>query len=273
MSQKSSFSEANEETPNSIQGTINLKDYVLVAVRENDSSKALPLESDGTLLLTTLQGNFPGATGLEFKRPQSDIVFGVRIADGRLHPPTDENSWGSEIYKCIFAQDTISAFVQIAGNDEDPLWVPTEDDGSLSLATIRSVFPGTCGLKFKTVEQEIQIAVKISNGRFIPPFGKKGWGCRRYLCVFSEEKKNTANTHQSSHNTLSEIWKEVKRISISWQQRFERIKGAKDINIWSGSALSLMCEIPRCQFNNKKKISEENIEACGQMGSDYKLKC
>ena len=44
-------------------------------------------EEDGTLLLSSITAQFPGATGLKFRNPQTNGMRGVRISDGLLHPP------------------------------------------------------------------------------------------------------------------------------------------------------------------------------------------
>ena len=64
---------------------------------EGDDPIELPAEEEGTLLLTTLTGQFPGACGLKFRNPDTRGWRGVRLTDGRLFPPTD-TGWGTHVY-------------------------------------------------------------------------------------------------------------------------------------------------------------------------------
>jgi len=73
--------------------------YVLVSDEEYGEAVELPLEDNGTLLLSTLTAQFPGASGLKF-RTENNVVRGVRLADGRFHVP--DNEWGKTPYYCVF---------------------------------------------------------------------------------------------------------------------------------------------------------------------------
>lgn len=76
-------------------------DYLQVAEEENEQPIELPLERDGTMLLTTVKGVYPGACGIKFRNPETNTQRGVRLVDGSLHPPT--GGWnGSTIYLCVF---------------------------------------------------------------------------------------------------------------------------------------------------------------------------
>lgn len=76
-------------------------EYLQVAEDEGEEPIELPIEDDGTLLLSTLSAQFPGAVGLKFKAPESKTYRGVRLTDGRLHPPP-EGGWGLLIFYCVF---------------------------------------------------------------------------------------------------------------------------------------------------------------------------
>lgn len=81
--------------------------YVLVSDEEYGEAVELPLEDNGTLLLSTLTAQFPGASGLKF-RTENNVVRGVRLADGRFHVP--DNEWGITPYYCVFPKGNISQF-------------------------------------------------------------------------------------------------------------------------------------------------------------------
>ena len=59
----------------------------------------IPSESDGTLLLTTLQAQFPGACGLKYKS-ETGAYRGIRLAEGILYPP--DGLWGANQFIAVF---------------------------------------------------------------------------------------------------------------------------------------------------------------------------
>ena len=59
----------------------------------------IPSEDDGSLLLTTLAAQFPGACGLKYKS-ESGTYRGIRFADGVMYPPDDQ--WGNYHYVVVF---------------------------------------------------------------------------------------------------------------------------------------------------------------------------
>lgn len=86
-------------------------EYVPVAEDEGDEPIELPCEDDGTLLLSTLQGQYPGATGLKYRNPENKAIRGVRLNEGRLHPPTSEG-WTntSSVYIAVFPKGMVLDF-------------------------------------------------------------------------------------------------------------------------------------------------------------------
>lgn len=77
-----------------------MSSYIQVAEDEGEEPIELPTEDDSTLLLTTLSAQFPGTCGLKYRNPESRAMRGVRLVEGRLHPP--ENGWGKSVYFCVF---------------------------------------------------------------------------------------------------------------------------------------------------------------------------
>lgn len=71
-------------------------EYLQVAEDEGEEPIELPTEDDGTLLLSTLSAQFPGSSGLKYRNPDSRAMRGVRLSEGRLHPPS-EIGWGSQV--------------------------------------------------------------------------------------------------------------------------------------------------------------------------------
>jgi TAR DNA-binding protein 43 len=77
-----------------------MNQYVLVADEENEEPIELPVEDDGTVLLTTLVAQFAGASGLRYRNPETNTWRGVRLAEGRLFPP--EASWSNHTYFTVY---------------------------------------------------------------------------------------------------------------------------------------------------------------------------
>ena len=70
--------------------------YILVGDDEDsDLFMELPTENNGSILLSTIQAQFPSAIGLRFKG-SAGLWRGVRILDNVLDPPFD--GWGDNQY-------------------------------------------------------------------------------------------------------------------------------------------------------------------------------
>ena len=76
-------------------------EFIQVAEEFSDEPIELPVEDDGTLLLSTLQGQFPGACGLKYRNPENKAIRGIRLNESRMHPPNQ--GWDSQtVYYCVF---------------------------------------------------------------------------------------------------------------------------------------------------------------------------
>jgi len=74
--------------------------YIQVAEDESEESMEVPLEEDRTLLLSTLNAQFPGSCGLKYRNPDSGAMRGIRLSDGRLYPPDGE--WSNRMFLAVF---------------------------------------------------------------------------------------------------------------------------------------------------------------------------
>lgn len=79
-------------------------EYLPVAEDENEEPIELPIEEDGTLMLTTVSAQFPGCCGLKYRHPESKNIRGIRLRDGRLYPPPE--GWGTHLYVCSFPKES-----------------------------------------------------------------------------------------------------------------------------------------------------------------------
>lgn len=84
-------------------------EYVQVSEEEGEETIELPAEDDGTLLLSTLQAQFPGTSGLKYRNSVSNAIRGIRLTEGRLHPPQGEDGWGNQVYLCVFPKEVCVA--------------------------------------------------------------------------------------------------------------------------------------------------------------------
>lgn len=90
---------------NSKHDDMDLFDYIKVSEDEDEANSVeIPSEMDGTLLLSTLVAQFPGACGLKYRHPESKAIRGIRLSDGKLHPPTD-GTWGKQLFICVFPKE------------------------------------------------------------------------------------------------------------------------------------------------------------------------
>ncbi|GIY67415.1 TAR DNA-binding protein 43 [Caerostris extrusa] len=76
--------------------------YVQVVEEEGEEPIEVPLEEDGTLLLSTLAAQFPGTCGLKYRNPSTGTIRGIRLIDGKLNPPYGTTGWGNSLYVCVF---------------------------------------------------------------------------------------------------------------------------------------------------------------------------
>lgn len=77
--------------------------YIRVAEEENEEPMEIPSEDDGTVLLSTVSAQFPGACGLRFRSPVSQCMRGVRLVEGILHAP--ETGWENLVYVVNYPKD------------------------------------------------------------------------------------------------------------------------------------------------------------------------
>ena len=76
-------------------------EYVRIVEEENDDEPIeLPSEEDGTMLLSTLTAQFPGASGLKYRNPETGTLRGLRVFDGRIQAP--DGLWGETLYIAVF---------------------------------------------------------------------------------------------------------------------------------------------------------------------------
>ena len=79
-----------------------MSDFVRVVEDEScpEMAMELPTEPDSTLLMSTIQAQFPAATGLRYKNPDTQGWRGVRMVESALHPPAEEG-WADHLFVIV----------------------------------------------------------------------------------------------------------------------------------------------------------------------------
>lgn len=72
--------------------------YVQVSESENSEPIDVPTEKDDSLLLSTVEAQYPGVIGLKYR--VNNRLRAVRLNDSKLYPP--EDGWLDRIYMCNF---------------------------------------------------------------------------------------------------------------------------------------------------------------------------
>ncbi|XP_063623145.1 TAR DNA-binding protein 43-like [Cydia splendana] len=68
------------------------------------------------------------------------------------------------------------------GEQDEPIELPTEEDGSLLLSTVAAQFAGASGLKYRDRVAGRLRGLRLVDQRLSPPPG--GWAAHRYFCAF-----------------------------------------------------------------------------------------
>ena len=76
----------------------------------------------------------------------------------------------------------MSCYVQVCEEEnEEPIELPTEEDGTLLLSTLMASFPGATGLKYRHPETRTMRGVRLIANHLNPP--EDGWNFV-FICVF-----------------------------------------------------------------------------------------
>eukprot|EP01147_Barroeca_monosierra_P003602 gene3602-6194_t len=78
----------------------------VVVIKEPNSEELIevPVNEDGSIARSTLESQFPGATGLKFKNPSTGAFRAITVEDDKLLPPTDDG-WGATVYEVVQGTD------------------------------------------------------------------------------------------------------------------------------------------------------------------------
>ena len=83
-----------------------MADYIQVTEDENDPEATIELPAEppspdgASILLSTIVAQFPGATGLKYRNPESGTMRGLRVVEGRVMAP--DGVWQNYLYVVTF---------------------------------------------------------------------------------------------------------------------------------------------------------------------------
>ncbi|XP_064610634.1 TAR DNA-binding protein 43-like [Liolophura sinensis] len=96
----------------------------------------------------------------------------------------------------------MSAYVQVtSGENDEPMEIPCEEDGTLLLSSLAALFPKACGLRFRNPDTGSMRGIRVSDGKLYPPPAGNDdstWGTRVYLAVFPKETKRKSTDQGGS---------------------------------------------------------------------------
>ncbi|KAM4610250.1 TAR DNA binding protein, like isoform 5-T5 [Polymixia lowei] len=132
--------------------------YIRVAEDESEEPMEIPSEDDGTVLLSTVAAQFPGACGLRYRNPESQCMRGVRLVEGVLHAP--ESDWGNLVYVVNYPKVQLYTEPKVCPFIVDNKRKMDEMDAA-SAVKIKRGFQKTSdlivlGLPWKTSEQDLK---------------------------------------------------------------------------------------------------------------------
>ncbi|KAF5905668.1 TAR DNA-binding protein 43-like isoform X1, partial [Clarias magur] len=120
--------------------------YIRVAEEENEEPMEIPSEDDGTVLLSTVAAQFPGACGLRYRSHISQCMRGVRLVDGVLHAP--ENGWGNLVFVVSYPKESADNKRKMDEIDASSAKIKRGDQKTSDLIVL--------GLPWKTTEQDLK---------------------------------------------------------------------------------------------------------------------
>lgn len=138
-----------------------MQEFIKVCEDFGEEECEVPLEDDGTLLLTTLQSIFPGVTGLKFRNPSTFSNRAVKIdSNFRFHSPgiSSSDGWDCEniIYICVFPKPLVEAKAEEVAEVPEKVTKPADEPQGASGAQPKTVDLIILNLSTTTTEAELR---------------------------------------------------------------------------------------------------------------------
>lgn len=160
--------------------------YVQVSESENSDPIDIPTEDDNSILLSTLEAQYPGVIGLKYRVNNRWRL--VRLKDNKLYPPENgwlDSNWLESTYVCNFRNSNNTAVAAKSTHDEidESDKTDDDDDDDNSVSNMDLV---VLGLPWKVTEEDLKTYfVKFGQVEYTQiktdAYGKsKGYGFVRF---------------------------------------------------------------------------------------------
>ena len=75
----------------------------------------------------------------------------------------------------------------VSEEGEEPIEIPTENDGTILLSSLKAQFAGAIGLKFRNSSTNTLRGVRLLDNVLYAPYSGHGWGNQTYICTKSSD--------------------------------------------------------------------------------------
>ena len=141
-----------------------------MAEKDGDQPVEFSLNSNGTVKLSLLHQDFPGVTGLTYLNKATNRSRRVDCDEDTCTPGLEPCSHtyivtrNGRVWSHVHRPNVWSDTIHVAEKEGGELHgFRINDDGSISLQDISSVFPGTIGLRYRDPESKIIISLPCEN--------------------------------------------------------------------------------------------------------------
>ncbi|XP_070178901.1 TAR DNA-binding protein 43-like isoform X2 [Littorina saxatilis] len=123
----------------------------------------------------------------------------------------------------------MSQFIQVCEDvSDEPIEIPSEDDGTLLLTTLSAQFPSASGLKYKAESGAFR-GIRLADGVLYPPDGL--WGNHQYIAVFpkNQNKRKGEDGFGDSQaakmkRTTSKVCSDLIVLGLPWKSTEDDLK-------------------------------------------------
>ncbi|XP_015786142.1 TAR DNA-binding protein 43 [Tetranychus urticae] len=119
--------------------------YVQVCENETSEPIELPIQEDGTMLLTTLTSQFPGASGLRYRNEETGTMRAVSLVENKFQAP--DKGWSKiSVYYVVFPK----------GDNKRKSDDVSDEESSVRKKPTKCTDLIVLGLPWKTTETELR---------------------------------------------------------------------------------------------------------------------
>lgn len=187
--------------------------------REGDPEPVeVETEADGTLLLSNVAAQFPGASGLRFRNKETGGLRGVKLQNDLLHPPFDAG-WGPGPYIVI------TATKRRAADDGDAAKAPRccAEEKTTDLIVLN--------LSFSTTESEVREFFEKFGALKMCQLKRKDNGKSKGYAFVHFESVEAQRKVMMQRHLLGERWCDVKVPNSQDKTGFKETDSAREYKI------------------------------------------